>query len=452
MLPVSPAPMTEPVTDRQFADLMVAFAPYEKAPRVAVAVSGGGDSMALVLLADAWARARDGGVTALTVDHGLRAESADEAKAVGAWMAGHGIDHRILPWTGPKPETGIQEAAREARYELMGAWCREAGVLHLALGHQEEDQAETFLMRLGRGSGTDGLAAMSAVVEGRGYRLLRPLLSIARERLRATLHERGQKWIEDPSNHDAAFRRVRIRGWLAALAMAGYPAQSLARSAAAFGVRRIEEEAQVQRLLARAATILPAGYARLDVEALDGAPRPVAAAAVSRVLATVGGGAYVPPRRKVDALLVRLVGSLPDGGGRTLGRCRCVRSGDAILVCREARNVESDVGLRAGEEARWDERFRIVAGPDAEGSRLGALGADGWAEAAEAAGGTGLSPVPREARATLPAVRDAAGLLAVPAAGFARPKAGAIGAGIARIAFSPRNTLSGAGFCLAPGD
>ena len=148
------------INDTYFAHKMAALGHFEARHHIAIAVSGGGDSMALVLLADRWARAQGGRVTALTVDHGLRDGSSREAAQVATWLWGLEIAHTILPWTGPKPKTGIQKAAREARYALMSDWCRGQGVLHLALAHNLEDQAETYLMRLGRGSGGDGLAAM----------------------------------------------------------------------------------------------------------------------------------------------------------------------------------------------------------------------------------------------------------------------------------------------------
>ena len=139
---------------------MAAFGPFEAAPHIAVGCSGGPDSMALALLADHWARSRGGGITALVVDHGMRPDSAREAQTVCAWLAEDGIDAVTLTWPGPRPASDRQAAARRARYIRMRRWCREAGVLHLLLGHHRADQAETFLLRLARGSGVDGLAAM----------------------------------------------------------------------------------------------------------------------------------------------------------------------------------------------------------------------------------------------------------------------------------------------------
>ena len=174
---------------------MAPFAPFEQHPLLAVAVSGGADSLALCLLADRWARARGGAVAALTVDHGLRPAAAAEAQRVAAWLAPLGIAHRTLVWR-PAPGTrNLQAAARDARYGLLEAWCRTAGCLHLLTAHHREDQAETFLLRLARGSGLDGLAAIAGVRETAHCRVLRPLLAVPRERLVAGMRERGQEWL-----------------------------------------------------------------------------------------------------------------------------------------------------------------------------------------------------------------------------------------------------------------
>ena len=149
-----------PVTGQEFAASLQGLAP--ELP-MAVAVSGGADSMALLRLAHAWATARmpSEDIIAFTFDHGLREASSREARQVAEWCAALGVRHRTLIWEGAKPRQGIQAAAREARYAALGAACREMAVPSLLLGHQLEDQAETFLLRLGRGSGVYGLSAMT---------------------------------------------------------------------------------------------------------------------------------------------------------------------------------------------------------------------------------------------------------------------------------------------------
>ena len=174
--------------DAVFAKTMARFGPFEPKPRLAVAVSGGADSLALALLADRWARAQGGRITAVTVDHALRPEAAAEARQVGRWLKAAKIRHVTLRWTPPAPlkklaggtrPANLQSAARDARYQLLTGWCRDHAVLHLLLAHHRDDQAETLLLRLARGSGLDGLAAMAPLVERASLRLLRPLLPAA---------------------------------------------------------------------------------------------------------------------------------------------------------------------------------------------------------------------------------------------------------------------------------
>ncbi|MBF0335348.1 MAG: tRNA lysidine(34) synthetase TilS, partial [Alphaproteobacteria bacterium] len=205
-------PVTAGLEDEEFAGLMARLGPFEPRPAIAVALSGGADSMALALLADRWAAARGGVAHALTVDHRLRPESGAEAAQVAAWMASLGIGHHILARMGERPVGDLQAAARAARHALLEDWCRARGVPHLLLAHHREDQAETLLLRLARGSGLDGLAAMAPIAERPFARLLRPLLDVPRARLEATLERAGQSWIDDPSNADRAYARVRLRG------------------------------------------------------------------------------------------------------------------------------------------------------------------------------------------------------------------------------------------------
>ena len=448
--------MAEPVDDRLFAELMATFEPFERKPLLAVAVSGGGDSMALCLLADAWARRRGGSVVALTVDHGLRPESGAEGETVGGWMATRGIDHHVLSWRGSKPRSAIQATARAARYDLLAGWCRQAGVLHLLLGHQLEDQTETFLMRLNRGSGVDGLASMASVTEGAGVRLLRPLLGVPRDRLQATLTRRGQGWLDDPSNRNAVFGRVRIRQSLPAFAEEGFTPARLGRFVRDFGRNRREREADIARLLGRACTVFPAGYAVVDGAVLVAASVDEAAGAVARVLATVGGGAYPPAKTKVESLLPWFAGQ-GSAPSVTLARCRCLRQDGGIVVCRESRRLPAPSALMAGGRILWDDRFALViaAGAAPIGSEVpewtvAPLGREGWAEIVAEAPELRERSIPYPVRLTLPAIRDSAGVCEVPFLDFRRAAPPVMGRIIEKALFSPRNALSGLGFCLAP--
>ncbi len=220
-----------PIDAAEFAALMAPLGPFEANPRIAAAVSGGADSLALAVLLHDWARPLGGHITALTVDHGLRPEAAAEARFVARTLEPLGLAHQTLRWRGAKPGANISAAARRARYDLLSRRCEQRGLLHLALGHHLDDQAETFLLRLGRGSGLDGLAAMAPIVELPGLRLLRPLLGLPKVRLEATLRARGLDWIEDPTNRDPAQARARLRQLLPGLALEGLTAARRARIA-----------------------------------------------------------------------------------------------------------------------------------------------------------------------------------------------------------------------------
>ncbi|MEZ5715745.1 MAG: tRNA lysidine(34) synthetase TilS [Paracoccaceae bacterium] len=178
-----------------------------KVGHVAVAVSGGGDSMALLLLIEHWAREHGAKLSAVTVDHGLRPEAAGEAAMVAAFCAGRGIPHDTLKWSGWDGKGNLQAAARAARYRLIADWARAKGVETVCLGHTRDDQAETFLMRLARKAGSDGLRGMDRDFEREGLRWARPVLGIGRADLRAFLERRGVAWVEDPSNQDEGFDR-----------------------------------------------------------------------------------------------------------------------------------------------------------------------------------------------------------------------------------------------------
>lgn len=191
------------------------FAKYQiKDEVVAVGVSGGADSLALVLQAAEELAVFGRKIVALTVDHGLRPTSRMEAEYVAGLMQKYGIEHHILTWTGKKPTTGIEEEARQARYALIAEWCSQNNVRVLLTAHHAKDQAETFLMRLQRGSGLEGLCGIREYSVRDGLVILRPLLAVNPENLRDYLRQRAIVWVEDESNRDTTFLRGKIRQYL----------------------------------------------------------------------------------------------------------------------------------------------------------------------------------------------------------------------------------------------
>jgi tRNA(Ile)-lysidine synthase len=226
---------TEPVSAAEAASL---FEDLASCPALLLAVSGGPDSTALMLLAARWRKARKKGpaLIAVTVDHGLRKESAAEARAVAALARKLGIKHRTLRWHGAKPKAGLPQAARVARYRLLAQAARKFGASAILTAHTLDDQAETVLIRMSRGSGLTGLTGMKRIsavpgqAEGRSepLRLIRPLLTIPKSRLIATLEAAKVVFAEDPTNRDPRFTRARVRGVMPVLAAEGLNAARLA--------------------------------------------------------------------------------------------------------------------------------------------------------------------------------------------------------------------------------
>lgn len=280
----------------------------------AVAVSGGADSLALALLA---AEAFPGRVTGVTVDHGLRPESAAEAVQVRGWLGLHRVPHATVRWEGEKPSGNLQATARLARYRLLAAWCRANGVPVLLSAHHQDDVAETLLQRLSRGSGLAGLAAMPALRRlDEGVWLARPLLDVPRARLRATLVARGQAWVEDPSNGDDRFDRARARRWLET-----QPDLSARRLALA-AHHLAEADSAIQWMVRRHVAMHVAhrddgAVAVADPEAFLDVPGEVLRRSVAWCLSAVVAGAA--PR---GAALDRLISGLRAGRPSTLAGCQ----------------------------------------------------------------------------------------------------------------------------------
>jgi len=210
------------------------FADWKSAPAIVLAVSGGPDSMALMWLAARWrsALARGPRLIAVTVDHGLRTEAAREARDVKRLARSLEVPHRTLRWTGAKPKTGLPAAARAARYRLLAQAARSNGATHILTAHTRDDQAETLLMRMLRGSGIAGLAAMTRVSEREGLWLARPLLDVSKAQLVATLNRARINFADDPTNRDVSYTRPRLRALMPALAAEGGDSKNLARLAA----------------------------------------------------------------------------------------------------------------------------------------------------------------------------------------------------------------------------
>jgi len=304
------------LTTEEFSALMAPFCPFESRPVLAVGVSGGRDSLALVLLAQEWARARAGRAIAAIVDHGLRAGSAAEAAATRDLLARHAIEAEILRWTGAKPAKAIQETARAERYRLLLDFCRRRHVLHLLVAHHADDQAETIAMRASRDSGPDGLAGMAALTEHRQARLLRPLLGVTRARLTDTVQKRGVAWLDDPSNSDPRFERARLRA-----------GGALAIAATGAGEGRAGREKSLARAAVAVLDMAEPPAIAIDRSALSALDREQRRRLLSRVVQSVGGRDHPPRRDRLERAADRLLqgeGRGKSGKSRdfTLSACR----------------------------------------------------------------------------------------------------------------------------------
>jgi tRNA(Ile)-lysidine synthase len=259
------------------AEAKALFSDLESSPGLLLAVSGGPDSTALLFLAARWAKSlkQKPKLIAATVDHGLRKESKREAVEVAKLAKTLGVPHRISNWTGKKPKSGIQQSARKARYALLTEVARKAGAAHILTAHTLDDQAETVLMRMARGSGIGGLAGMARRSRLEGLVLVRPFLDISKARLVATLKAAKISYADDPSNIDPKYTRARLRPLMASLVGEGLDARRLAVLAARLRRADAALEAETERVIAalsaemaeQAAITLPAAsFAKLPSE------------------------------------------------------------------------------------------------------------------------------------------------------------------------------------------
>jgi tRNA(Ile)-lysidine synthase len=394
---------------------------------IALAVSGGPDSMALLLLVDRWRRARlqQGQVApevmVFTIDHGLRPQASVECRFVVKKARELGYNAEILHWEGLPPTTRIQEKARDIRYQLLAGACHLHGIKTLMIAHHLDDQAETFLMRLARGSGVDGLAAMAEESQRYGLLLMRPLLGFEKADLLGQLCESGWNYITDPSNTDLRFERVRLRECNEELQKLGLTSAMIGLSAARLRrVKRALNEVS-ERFLAQNAFISDFGTARIDQLAFFDAPDEIAIRALSKILRICGGSHEVPNMARLEKLTTRLKADFATN--RTLAGCRLIAKGDFWLIVRETgRITETAKPIVPGACMFWDSRYIVCADQAASKSivagplvKIGDLKDTGYENA--------LQNIPKEARSSLLAFRRKGELLAVPAIDFWKTEA-----------------------------
>jgi tRNA(Ile)-lysidine synthase len=367
-----------PISMRHAKDL---FADWRGVPAIVLAVSGGPDSIALMWLAARWRRALARGprLIAVTVDHGLRAEAAGEARNVKRLARALDLPHRTMRWTGAKPKTGLPAAARAARYGLLARAARESGATHILTAHTRDDQAETLLMRLLRGSGIAGLAAMAPVTEREGVLLARPFLNVSKSQLIATLRKAKVAFADDPTNRDTNFTRPRIRAVMPLLAAEGGDARNLARLAARFARANAAIEILVdgaERYLALrdrlAASPSEIGAKTFDAETFDaeifdaktfdaktsGAKAPGAAIFEAKAFAAM-------PEEIRLRLLLRAIDRFGHEGPAELGKVEAMLSvlGRAMAEPNSRRRPQLKQTLAGALVSLIDDRIRVAPAP-----------------------------------------------------------------------------------------
>ncbi len=360
------APRRKPSVPAAHPDIEADFTPLLAERHVALAVSGGSDSTALMCLAARWARTHHPHLTTtvLTVDHRLRPEAAGEAAEVASWAAKLGLAHQVLHWDDePKPVAGIQAAARAARYGLMAKWCRAHGATALLTAHTLDDQAETVLMRLSRTISPESLAGIRPAGNWDGLPVLRPLLGFRRQVLRAWLAARGQSWIEDPSNDDPRFERVRARHTLGRL---GEP---MTLRLAALADRSVQLADLLERLarrwIATSVTEHEAGICHLPAKPFTLLPMALQERILALVIARYGGGQPLPEPEELRRACHWAAAS--QGPVRcTLGGALLGRRKTSFWVTREsARIAKAPQVVPPTGKVMWDNRFLVEAAPGA---------------------------------------------------------------------------------------
>lgn len=369
--------------------------------RLGVAVSGGSDSLALLHLLWGWGRAE---LSAVTVDHGLRAASASEALHVAAICEALGVPHDILEWRGWDGKGNLQAEARRTRYALMADWARERGLDAVALGHTLEDQAETVLMRFAREAGVDGLAGMAPWLERHDMAFCRPVLAQTRAVLRGVLERRAVRWIDDPSNDDPNFERVKARQVLYTLRPLGITAETLAASAG--HLREASDAlALVAAEFAREHVRVVAGDVIFDRARLNRLPAEIRRRLLAGALRWVASSEY-PPRREP---LAEIEAACHAPRNLTLHGCRVLVSDMTVRVVREHAAV---AGLSGPTGVPWDSRW-VLDGPHAPDLDVRALG-----EAVKDCPDWRATGLPRTSLLASPAVWRGERLVAAPVAGL----------------------------------
>ncbi|MEL6681135.1 MAG: tRNA lysidine(34) synthetase TilS [Pseudomonadota bacterium] len=400
---VAERPQTDPPPDDLVNAVQAMLLP-DMAQKIGVAVSGGGDSLALlhVLAQLSWRRGLV--VEAVTVNHGLRQESEAEAHFVAECCASMGVPHHTLRWQSEHRQGNLMAAARDARYRLIADWATERNITAVMLGHTADDVAENFLIRLARKAGPDGLAAMNAQFDREGITWLRPFLQQTRADLRTYLRAREMTWVEDPTNDDDNFERTRARKAMAVLKDLGLSVDILQNVSLSMQAARhaLDHYANIE---SRRYIVQQGGDLVLKLGLTGPLPDEIKRRLWRMALPWINGAEF-PPRQ--DAL-TGLLASMASLGSGTVGGCLITRRGDDWRITREYQAVRD---LSAATTALWDDRWRLD-GPHSPDLSVRALG-----EAVQDCPDWRKVALPRTSLIATPAIWRGNSLVAAPSAGL----------------------------------
>ena len=350
------------------------FAPAAEHATIGLAVSGGPDSLALMLLARRWVDTLETPpqLVVYSLDHGLRPDAADEVQMVLREAEKLGLTARGLGWTGDKPETGLQEAARQARYRIIGEAMQADGATLLLTAHHRTDQAETVLMRLAHGSGIEGLKGMNTLSQVEGVAVFRPLLDVEPASMALVVEEAGLDPVNDPSNADMAYERVRWRKRLPSLAEDGLDSATLARFATRMADADLALAQMADAAFAELAALDAFGAASLPQAAFHALSPAIGRRVLARTLNIVGGRQKPRALGQIEKLYDQIaMGDLPRAA--TLLGAVVRLKGQNMTVSREpGRALPDSRALGPNEKLVWDQRFLITNLSDATDLMAGA--------------------------------------------------------------------------------
>lgn len=373
--------------------------------KIGVAVSGGGDSVALLALLARFVQDHDVELHVISIDHGLRIGTQQEIKLVTQICARFGCQHHVEYWSGWDGGGNLQDRARTARYELIGDWAVANDISVVMLGHTANDQAETLMMRLARGAGVDGLSAMAARRLQGGVTWVRPLLNIERRTLRHYLQEQNLTWTEDPSNENRDFERIRMRDALRLLEPLGFAVENLIAVADQMSKARVALNWQAF-LAAKDVAQVSHGAICINMKGFRALPEEISRRLLVHALVWLSNSDYPPRRGAVE----KAREAIRTDSTFTLHGCQIERDGETLWVFREF-NAVRDLTAEVGDV--WDDRWYVDGAEDDPELQVRALGPDGlaqvpcWREAG----------LPRAALMTTPGVFMGADLIASPVIG-----------------------------------